>query len=113
MDHGKIRGYFAEWDAILEDIQFDADDCREAPNRAVAMGEVRGRGKAAGTPVAAPLMLACVFEGDQVARVEEYLGRAEALEAARAAGVGRADFTARFRTESLGVSGGRALPPKT
>ena len=80
--HEEIRGYFDEWDEMLEDIQFDVDDYREAPNRVVAMGKVRGKGKGGGTPVVVPLMLVCVFEGDKVARVEEYLDRADALEAA-------------------------------
>jgi ketosteroid isomerase-like protein len=80
--HEEIRRYFDEWDEMLEDIQFDVDDYREAPNAVVAMGTVRGRGKAAGTPVVVPLMLVCVLEGDKVARVEEFLDQSEALEAA-------------------------------
>ena len=80
--HEEIRRYFDEWDEMLEDIQFDVDDFREAPNRVVAMGKVRGRGKAGGTPVVVPLTLVCVFEGVKVARVEEYLDHSEALEVA-------------------------------
>jgi ketosteroid isomerase-like protein len=80
--HEEIRGYFDEWNEMLEDIQFDVDDYREAPNAVVAMGKVMGKGKGGGTPVVVPLMLVCVFEGDKVSRVEEYLDRTDALEAA-------------------------------
>jgi ketosteroid isomerase-like protein len=80
--HEEIRVYFDEWDEMLEDIQFDVDDYREASNRVVAMGKVRGRGKGGGTPVVVPLILVCAFEGDKIARVEEYLDLADALEAA-------------------------------
>jgi ketosteroid isomerase-like protein len=80
--HEEIRSYFDEWDEMLEDIQYDVDDYRETPNGVVAMGKVRGTGKGGGTPVVVPLMLVCVFEGDKVVRVEEYLDSAHALEAA-------------------------------
>ena len=80
--HEETRGYFDEWDEMLEDIQFNVDDYLEAPDRVVAMGKVRGKGKGGGTPVVVPLILVCVFEGGKVARVEEYLDRDEALEAA-------------------------------
>ena len=80
--HEEIVGYFDEWDEMLEDIRFEVTDYRQAGERVVATGTVRGRGKGGGTPVEVPLALVYVFEDDGIVRVEEYLDPDEALEAA-------------------------------
>jgi ketosteroid isomerase-like protein len=80
--HDEVLSYFDEWDEMLEDIRFEVTDYREAGERIVAIGKVRGRGKGGGTPVEVPLALVYAFEDDRIARVEEYLDHNEALEAA-------------------------------
>ncbi len=80
--HEEIVRYQEEWEEMLEDIRFDFGDYREAGDRVVAMGRVRGVGKGGGTPVEVPLSLVYIFVGDKIARIEEYLDPDQALEAA-------------------------------
>jgi ketosteroid isomerase-like protein len=82
--HGReeIVRYQGEWEEMLGEIQFDMTDYRDAGERVVAIGSVRGTGTGSGIPVEVPLALVYLFEGDKIARIEEYLDPNDALEAA-------------------------------
>lgn len=78
----EVVAYLEEWAGILEDLEFDAAEYRDAGDRVVAIGTSRGRGAGGGVPVAVPLCLVYTFSADEIVRVEEFLDPSDALAAA-------------------------------
>jgi ketosteroid isomerase-like protein len=73
--------YQREWEAAMPKMRFEFDRVLECDNRVVAMGAVRGTGGGSGADVRVPLAIVYEFRDGLIARAEEYLNPADALEA--------------------------------
>ena len=77
-----IRGYFAQWTGMFEDIDFRAEELIDAGDKVFAWIRFSGKGVASGAPVETEQAQVWTFRDGKVMRVEEYFDRAEGLEAA-------------------------------
>ena len=77
-----IHAYLDAWSESVGDWTFEADEFIDAGDRVATVGHFRGRGKESGAELSVPVALVTLVRGGQVVRVEEYLDREEALEAA-------------------------------
>jgi ketosteroid isomerase-like protein len=77
-----IRGYFAQWTGMFEDIDFRAEELIDAGDKVFAWIRFSGKGVASGAPVETEQAQVWTFRDGKVVRVEEYFDRAEGLEAA-------------------------------
>jgi ketosteroid isomerase-like protein len=74
--------YLEEADAAWETFEGRVDEIRDLGDRAVAFGEIRGRGRSSGLDVRVPLAWVVDFHNGKLRRVRSYGDRKEALEAA-------------------------------
>ena len=79
--HDEIRQYLAEWRGQLRDLSFEVDELMDCGGRVVASGRVRGIGVGSEAEVVVPIAFVYSFEGDKIARGEEFLDLSQALEA--------------------------------
>jgi ketosteroid isomerase-like protein len=77
-----IRGYFAQWTGMFEDIDFRAEELIDAGHKVFAWIRFSGRGATSGVPVEMEQAQIWTFREGKVVRVEEYFDRREAREAA-------------------------------
>jgi ketosteroid isomerase-like protein len=77
-----IAEYRREWQRLLPDVQADMDRYLDAGDRVVAVGSVHGTGSGSGAGVRVPIAFVFTLRDGLIARVEEYLDPAEALEVA-------------------------------
>jgi ketosteroid isomerase-like protein len=77
-----IRGFFAQWTGMFEDIDFRAEELIDAGDKVFAWIRFSGKGITSGAPVETEQAQIWTFRDGKVVRVEEYFDRAEALEAA-------------------------------
>jgi ketosteroid isomerase-like protein len=76
-----IVEYQREWRAMLPDVRVEIDRFLHSGETVVGIGTVRGTGTGSGADVRVPIAFAYVLSAGLIARVEEYLDPAEALEA--------------------------------
>jgi ketosteroid isomerase-like protein len=77
-----LRQYREDADAAWEDIQAQVDEIRDLGDRAVAFGEIRGRGRGSGLDARVPLAWVADFHQGRVSRLQSYENETEALKAA-------------------------------
>jgi ketosteroid isomerase-like protein len=77
-----LRKYQEDADAAWHDIQGRIDEIRDLGDRAVAFGEIRGRGRSSGLDVRVPLAWVVDFHEGKLRRTQSYGDRNAALEAA-------------------------------
>ena len=82
--HGvaEVCAYWEEWRETVGRFTFDVVDFKDAGDQVVLLGRMRGQGTASGVEVEVPLAGVATMGGGKVVRYEEYLDRAEALQAA-------------------------------
>jgi ketosteroid isomerase-like protein len=79
---GDTNRYFEGLDEAWADLRIEIDDYRDLGDRVLALGRVRGTGKASRAPVEGPFAALFVVRDGLFARVDSYGDRAKALEAA-------------------------------
>jgi ketosteroid isomerase-like protein len=77
-----LRQYREDAGAAWDDIQVRIDEIRDLGDRAVAFGEIRGRGRGSGLDIRVPLAWVADFHQGKVSRLQSYENAIEALEAA-------------------------------
>jgi ketosteroid isomerase-like protein len=82
--HGKegSRRFFEGLDEVWESFNIDAEEFREVGGRVVIDGHVRARGRGSGVDFEQPLVMVVWFRDDKVARIQSFLDRDLANEAA-------------------------------
>jgi ketosteroid isomerase-like protein len=76
------REYFEQLDETLADVRVEIQDYRELGERVVALGVIRGAGKASHVEVANQFAVVFVVRNSRFVRVDTYNNRKAALEAA-------------------------------
>ena len=88
VEGGAVRGkegsrqFFAGLDETWESFNIDADEFREVGDRVVIDGHVRARGRGSGVDIEQPLVMVVWFRDGKVARIQSFLDRDQANEAA-------------------------------
>ncbi len=77
-----IAEYRREWEDLVPGLQADIDRYLDAGDQIVAVGSVHGTGAGSGAGVRVPIAFLFTLRDGLIARVEEYLDPAEALEVA-------------------------------
>jgi uncharacterized protein len=80
--HEGVREMVRDVGETFEETHAGLREIRDLGNRLVAIGHVRARGKASGAWTESPLCYVVDYRGGKVIRVQTYLDRDEALEAA-------------------------------
>jgi ketosteroid isomerase-like protein len=84
VDHG-VEALFAssrEWLSTWQEFRVEAEAFLPAEDKIVVLVVLHGKGKGSGAEVATPVAHVWTMRGDKVIRVEAYMDRAKALEAA-------------------------------
>ena len=84
--HDQIRAFFEEdWFGSFpfEEWEVAVDELIDHGDQVIAMSRQRGRGVSSGAAAELELAQICTLRGGEVVRVETYLDRKQALEAAR------------------------------
>jgi ketosteroid isomerase-like protein len=79
---GTTSEYFEQLDETLVDLRVEIQDYRELGERVVALGVIRGAGKASHVEVANDFAVVFVVRNSSIVRVDTYNNRKAALEAA-------------------------------
>jgi ketosteroid isomerase-like protein len=79
---GTTREYFEQLDETLADLRVEIEGYRELGERVVALGVIRGAGKASHVEVANDFAVVFVVRNSRFVRVDTYDNRKAALEAA-------------------------------
>ena len=82
VESGTTSEYFEQLDETLADLLVDIQDYRELGDRVVALGVIRGAGKASQVEVANDFAVVLVVRNSRIVRVDTYNDRKAALEAA-------------------------------
>jgi uncharacterized protein len=77
-----VEVYRREWQEMLPDVRVEFDRLLDTGNAVVAIGTVRGTGAGSGADVRVPIGFVFTLRDGLIARAEEYLNPAEALDAA-------------------------------
>jgi ketosteroid isomerase-like protein len=77
-----LRQYREDAGAAWDDIQVRIDEIRDLGDRALAFGELRGRGRGSGLEARVPLAWVADFHQGKMSRLQSYRNATEALEAA-------------------------------
>lgn len=80
--HDGLRRYFERWMEPWEEFEVGPTEFLHAGDRVLNGTAVKGRGRGSGVPVTMEYWQVWRFRDGRAARWEEYLDRAEALEAA-------------------------------
>jgi ketosteroid isomerase-like protein len=80
--HQGIREGIRDGDDAFSEVRTELSEVRDVGERAVAIGQLRGRGRESGAMTESALAWIVDFESGKVIRVREYLDPNEALEAA-------------------------------
>src|SRR3954452_23709733 len=78
----ELREYRADWNQMLEGLTFDSEEILDRDDAIVAVGRIKGTGSGSGAETEVPIAFVSRFRDGLVVRVEEYLDRDAALEAA-------------------------------
>lgn len=84
--HEGLRRLFGEWREIWQDADANLVELIDAGDRVVSVYTYRGRGRASGVFVEALFATVWTIRDEKAVRVEWFMGRDEALEAAELAG---------------------------
>ena len=76
------RRFFESLDETWESFEIDADEFREVGDRVLVDGRVRARGRGSGVDLEQPFLQVVWFRDGKIARVQSFLDRDQALEAA-------------------------------
>ena len=79
---GTTSEYFEQLDEILADLRVEIQDYRELGERVIALGVIRGAGKASHVEVANDFAVVFVVRNSRIVRVDTYNNQKAALEAA-------------------------------
>ena len=88
VEGGGVRGkegsrqFFESQDETWESFDIDAEEFREVGDRVLIDGHVRARGRGSGVDFEQPLLMVVWFRDGKVARVQSFLDRDQANEAA-------------------------------
>jgi ketosteroid isomerase-like protein len=74
-----LRQYREDAGAAWDDIQGRIDEIRDLGDRAVAFGEIRGRGRGSGLEARVPLAWVADFHQGKMSRLQSYGDATEAL----------------------------------
>lgn len=77
-----VAEYQRDWQEMVPDVRFELDGVLDAGDTVLGIGKVRGTGAGSGADVRVPIAFLFVLKDGLIARVEEYLNPAEAVEAA-------------------------------
>ena len=83
--HDQVRAFFEEdWFGAFpfEEWEVEVDELIDHGDRVIAMSRQRGRGVSSGAGAELELAQTCTLRGGEVVRIETYLDRKKALEAA-------------------------------
>jgi ketosteroid isomerase-like protein len=78
----ELRQYLEDAEAVWENFEVQVDEIRDLGDRAVAFGEIRGRGRGSGLDTRVPLAWVVGFHEGKMRRVQSYGDTSDALEAA-------------------------------
>ena len=79
--HEGIREYLRDLDEGFAVRHIEISEFRDLGKRIVAIGQVRGRGRASGAELDSPISFVAEFRDGKVLRMSDYLDSTEALEA--------------------------------
>jgi ketosteroid isomerase-like protein len=77
-----LRQYFEDAEAAWENFEVQVDEIRDLGDRAIAFGEIRGRGRGSGLEARVSLAWVADFRHRKFSRLQSYGDATEALEAA-------------------------------
>ena len=80
--HQGVREWIEEVDESLDEINAEFPELRDLGDRLLALGHFRGLGKESRVEIESPVAYLVEFKDGKVSRVQTYLDRDEALEAA-------------------------------
>jgi len=80
--HDGVRELFREVGEAFAEFQIEISEIRDLNERVVAVGHLRGRGKASGAEVESPIGYVVEFKDGKAIRISDYFDPKEALEAA-------------------------------
>ena len=80
--HDGARELFQEVGEVFADFQVDISEIRDPDERVVAVGHLRGRGRASGAEVESPIAYVIEFKNGRIIRSADYFDPEEALDAA-------------------------------
>lgn len=81
--HEGLRKYLRDLDEAFAEFQIDeVSEIRELGERVVAIGHLRGRGKASGAEVESPIGYVVEYRNGKALRMDDFFDPKEALEAA-------------------------------
>jgi ketosteroid isomerase-like protein len=77
-----VRRWMSGVDEALIEVNIELSEIRDLGDRVVAIGRLRGRGRASGAETEIPIGYVADFKAGKVIRLRTYLDHQEALEAA-------------------------------
>ena len=83
-EHGETKRYFEQLDEAWEELRVEVDDCRELGDCVVALGRMRGTGRASQAEVVLDIATVFIVRNARFVRVDTYDDPKAALEAAAA-----------------------------
>jgi ketosteroid isomerase-like protein len=81
-----VADYRREWQTAMPDLRLELDRVLDGGDKVVTIGAAHGTGTGSGADVRVPLAFVFTLRDGLIARAEEYLNPAEALEAEGLAG---------------------------
>ena len=80
--HQGVHELFRDRDSTFPDLHGDVSEVRDLGEHVLAIGRIRGRGKASGLATESDIVWLVEFKNGKAIRIREYLDPSEALEAA-------------------------------
>jgi ketosteroid isomerase-like protein len=80
--HDGARRWIADSEETFEEVRFEVSEFRDLGDRVLALGRVRARGRESGVELDSPTGWLCTVLAGKVVRVDGFLSREDALEAA-------------------------------
>ena len=77
-----LLDYIERWEAVWEELEMTAEEFIDGGDRVVVSGYFRGRGRGSGVEVDTRFYEVYTLRDGKIVRMDEFTGRAEALEAA-------------------------------
>jgi len=86
--HEGVAAYFANLEAMWEELRFSAGEYRDLGDQVLALGRIEGRGNKAGVPVEAPMGIVFDFRGSEISCARSFSRPRRSAESGRSGGVG-------------------------
>jgi ketosteroid isomerase-like protein len=77
-----LLDYIERWGAVWEELEMTAEEFIDGGDRVVVSGYFRGRGRGSGVEVDTRFYEVYTLRDGKIVRLDEFIGRADALEAA-------------------------------